>query len=39
MGNLAFLIMYTVLIGVLETQFPFTVGQLVERLIRLLTGS
>jgi hypothetical protein len=38
MGSLALLIVYTLLIGLLELQFNFTVGQIVERIIRLLTG-
>lgn len=39
MGGLALLIVYTVLIGLLELQFDFTVGQVLARLIRLLAGS
>ncbi len=39
LGNLAFLIIYTTLIGVLEMQFHFTVGQIIERLIRSLAGA
>ena len=38
MGSLAALIVYTLLLGVLELQFHFTVGQIVIHLIRLLTG-
>ena len=38
MGSLALLIVYTLLIGLLELQFRFTVGQIVIHLIRLLTG-
>jgi len=38
MGSLALLIVYTLLIGLLELQFNFTVGQIVARLIRLLVG-
>ena len=37
-GSLAALIVYTLLIGLLELQFHFTVGQIVIHLIRLLTG-
>jgi hypothetical protein len=29
---------YTIMLGLLELQFHFTVGQVVERLIRLLIG-
>ena len=36
MGGLASLIVYTVVIGLLELQFNFTVGQIVARLIRFL---
>jgi len=38
MGGLTLLVVYTVLIGLLELQFHFTVGQVVARLIRLLVG-
>ena len=38
MGSFALLIVYTLLLGVLELQFNFTVGQIVENLIRILTG-
>ena len=38
MGSLAGLILYTILLGLLELQFHFTVGQVVEHVIRLLTG-
>ncbi len=30
---------YTIILGFLELQFNFTVGQVVERLIRFLAGS
>jgi len=33
------LIVYTIILGLLELQFHFTVGQVAERLIRLLAGS
>ena len=39
MGGLASLIVYTVLIGILELQFGFTVGQLLRDVIQLLTGN
>jgi hypothetical protein len=39
MGNLALLIVYTLLLGVLEMQLHFTVAQIVVRLFRLLVGS
>lgn len=39
MASLALLIVYTILIGLLELQFHFTVGQIVAHLIRLLTGA
>jgi hypothetical protein len=39
MGSLALLIVYTILIGLLELHFHFTIGHIVERLIRLLVGS
>ena len=38
MGGLASLIFYTVLIGILELLFDFTVGQLLLDVIGLLTG-
>ncbi len=38
MGSFAALIIFTLLIGLLELQFHFTVGQIVEHIIRLLTG-
>lgn len=38
MGGLGLLIVYTLLIGLLELQFGFTVGDLVVRLIQFLTG-
>jgi hypothetical protein len=38
MGSFALLIVYTLLLGILELQFNFTVGQIVENLIRVLTG-
>ncbi len=38
MGSLVALIIYTLLIGLLELQFHFTVGQIVTHIIRLLTG-
>jgi hypothetical protein len=39
MGSIALLIVYTIILGLLELQFHFTVGQVVERLIRFLVGS
>ena len=39
MGSLALLIIYTILLGLLELQFHFTVGRIVERLIHLLVGT
>ena len=39
MGGLALLIVYTIILGLLELQFDFTVAQVVERLIQLLAGS
>lgn len=38
MGSLAALVIYTLLIGLLELQFHFTVGQIVMHVIRLLAG-
>lgn len=38
MGGLAPLIAYTVVIGILELLFDFTVGQLLRDVIELLTG-
>ncbi len=38
MGSLALLIVYTLLLGILELQFNFTVGEIVTHLIRVLTG-
>lgn len=38
MGGLAFIIVYTVLIGIAELQFGVTVGQLLTRLVRWLAG-
>lgn len=38
MGGLALITVYTLLVGLLELQFHFTIGQVVVRLIRLLTG-
>jgi hypothetical protein len=39
MGSVALLIIYTIMLGLLELQFHFTVGQVVAHLIRLLAGS
>lgn len=39
MGSLGLLFIYTIMLGLLELHFDFTVGELVERLIRFLTGS
>jgi hypothetical protein len=39
MGSLALLIVYTLLIGLLELQFHFSVGQIVVHLIRVLAGN
>lgn len=39
MGSFGLLIIYTLLLGLLEIQFNFTVGQIVERWIRFLTGA
>jgi len=38
-GGLVFLIVYTVLIGLLELQFHFTVGEVLKHLIRQVTGA
>ncbi len=38
MGGLAFLIVYTALIGVAELQFHVTVGQVMSRLVHWLAG-
>ena len=38
MGSLALLIIYTLVLGVLELQFHFTVAQIVVHIIHLLTG-
>lgn len=38
MGSFAAIFIYTLLIGLLELQFHFTVGQIVIHLIHLLTG-
>ena len=38
MGGLGLLIVYTLLIGLLELQFGFTVGQIVARLFHLIVG-
>jgi hypothetical protein len=38
-GSLALLIVYTIILGLLELQFHFTVAQVVERLIHFLVGS
>jgi len=38
-GGLVGLFVYTLLIGLLELQFHFTVGDVVARLIRLLAGN
>jgi hypothetical protein len=38
MGSLGLLVIYTLLIGALELQFHFTVGQIVLHLIRVMTG-
>lgn len=38
MGPLAGIVIYTLLIGLLELQFHFTVGQIVTHFIRLMTG-
>jgi hypothetical protein len=39
MGSLGLLIVYTLLLGILEIHFEFTVGEIVQRLIRVLTGA
>lgn len=39
MGSLGLLIVYTLLLGALEIQFDFTVGEIVQHLIRVLTGA
>ena len=39
MGALALLIVYTILIGFLELQFNFTVGEVVRHIICLLAGA
>jgi hypothetical protein len=36
--SIGLLVIYTLLIGLLEIQFGFTVGQVVQNLIRILTG-
>ena len=38
MGGLALLIVYTVLVGLAEIKFDVTVGEIVARLLRFLTG-
>ena len=38
MSSLVALIVYTLLIGLLELRFNFTVGEIVTHLIRLLMG-
>lgn len=38
MGSVIGLIFYTLLLGLLELQFHFTIGQIVTHIIRLLTG-
>ncbi len=38
MGSIAGIVIYTLLIGLLELQFHFTVGQIVTHFIHLLTG-
>jgi len=38
MGSVIGLVVYTLLLGLLELQFHFTVGQIVTHLIRLLAG-
>jgi hypothetical protein len=38
MGSFAAFIIYTLIIGLLELQFHFTVGQIVMHIIRLLAG-
>lgn len=38
MGSVALLIVYTLLLGLLELHFNFTVGEIVARLVRLLVG-
>ena len=38
MGSVIGLVVYTLLLGLLELQFHFTIGQIVTHLIRLLTG-
>lgn len=38
MGSLALILIYTLLLGILELQFDFTVGEIVTHLIRVLTG-
>lgn len=39
MGSLGLLIVYTLLLGVLEIQFDFTVGEIVQHPIRVITGT
>ena len=39
MAGLAMLIVYTVLVGLLELRFDFTVGEVLRHLIELLVGS
>ena len=39
MGALALLIVYTILIGLVELQFNFTVGQILRHVIHLLAGT
>ena len=39
MGGLVLFIVYTIILGLLELRFGFTVGQVIERLIRFLAGS
>lgn len=38
MGSFGLLILYTLVLGLLEIQFHFTVGQVVQNVIRVLTG-
>ncbi len=38
MSSFAAIVVYTLLIGLLELRFHFTVGQIVTHIIRLLTG-
>lgn len=38
MGSIGLLIVYTLVLGILEIQFDFTVGQIVQNLISLLAN-